>query len=376
MALGKHHLLSLNQLKQISENPSCHGLDFESTAKIILSVIQKSINFDSTWIIKASPDSLNIQNIFLYQFSQKAFSKYLDEFYTKAPIPTLRQIKNERIISKKGSELIEDGLWAKSSFYQEIIEPLGLHFFVTSAFINELQEYIGYIVLWRSRDRSDFSSQDCFFLEKASTYIAKSLGQVEVIGIKEKEKPEVLRLVNQRSNPGVIILGKANGLIFINQEAKNILDIFKSGKAYLSNKDDENFLQNLYMLKEKSYENAPSGGPNFDFKDLCNVFTFRGTIYTCRAIPLEGNINHEGSVMLLIETIQEETSSFPLFNGSSLAFTAREKAIAGLINRGMTNKEIALDLGIGIHTVKDHIKNIMGKLGTRTRSGIVSKLRN
>lgn len=374
MALGKHHLLTLNQLKQLLGNQSNKSLDFDSTAKNILGVIQKSIHFDSAWIIKVSPDSLNIQDIFLHHFSQKAFSKYLDDYYTKAPIPTLRQIKNEGFISKKGSELVEEELWISNPFYQEIIKPLGLNFFVSAACINTRQEYIGYIVLWRSTDRNDFSSQDCFFLEKASADTAELLNQAKKDEDKEIEKPEVLKLVNQRSNPGVIILGQGNRIIFINQEAKNILNIIKSGKAYLSNKNDDKFMQKLYNLKEKSLQKLSAEGQNLDPKDLCNVFNFRGTIYTCRGIPLDGNPLHEGSVMILIETVHEKSSSISLSHENSSGFTAREKAIADLIRQGMTSKEIASDLGIGIHTVKDHIKNIMGKLKTRTRSGIVSKL--
>lgn len=374
MGLGKHHLLTLNQIKKLLDNCTNDNCDFESTSENILGVIQKSVNFDSAWIIRVSPESLNIQNIFLHQFSQDAFSRYLDDYYSRAPIPTLPQIKNEKFIAKKGSELIEEGLWATSAIYQEVILPLGLHFFVLSAFINANQEYIGYMVLWRKRDKNDFSSQDCFFLEKASAHIADILNQIKVDTNNGVGKSEVIHLVNQRSEPGVMILDQRNEMIFMNQEAKNILNIFKSGRAHLTNKDDEVFLQKLYSLKDNFFQFTQSSAKKFDLKDLYSVFIFRGTTYTCRAIPLEGNPLHERSVMILIETIKEDSHSLPLFNGNISEFTAREKAIAGLISQGLTNKEISADLGIGIHTVKDHVKNIMGKLGIRTRSGIVSKL--
>jgi len=309
--------------------------------------------------MKVDPQSFNIEEIYLHRFNQKSFSRYLDEFYTKAPIPTLRQIKNEGFISKKGNDLIEEELWIKNPFFQEIIKPLGLQTFLTSACINSQQEYLGHLVFWRSSERNDFSSQDCFFFEKASSCIASLLNHLNQ-DHQNVENPEILKMINKRSRPGVIILTKENEVVFINQEARSLLDIMKSGKAHLSRKEDENFMEKLYLLKEKDH---------FD------LFTFRGTTFACRAIPLQGTLLHDGTVMLLIEMIQQESADSPYLNSKSSEFTAREKAVATLITLGKTNKEIAMELGIGIYTVKDHIQNIMKKLETHTRSGVVSKLR-
>jgi DNA-binding CsgD family transcriptional regulator len=358
MALGKHHLLTLNQLNRLAEEGANGDLNFESISRKVVGIIQKAVHFDSAWFLKVDPLSFNIQEIYLYRFNQRAFSKYLDDFYVKAPIPTLRQIKNEGFISKKGSDLIEYELWLENPFYSEIIKPLGLQSFLSAACINLQHEYVGYMVFWRGSERNDFSSQDCFFFEKASSSVAQLFSRVRRIN-QEVDKPEILKLVNRRSNPGVIILGQGNAILFINQEARNILTIIQSGKAHFSNNEDEKFMQKLFLLKEKR---------KFD------LFTFRGTTYSCRPIPLEGNPAEEGSVMLLIETVQEEPIPRVTANEAVPEFTARERAVAGLISRGMTNKEISTELGIGIHTVKDHIKNIMDKLGTHTRSGIVSRL--
>jgi DNA-binding CsgD family transcriptional regulator len=360
MALGKHHILILNQLNQLVEAQKTMEPRFDSIARNIVAIIEKGVHFDSAWFIKVDPESFNIQEIYLHRFNQKAFSRYLDEFYNKAPIPTLHQIKNEGFIAKKGSDLIENEFWIKNPFYQEIIKPLGLQTFLAAACINGQQKYLGQLIFWRSAERNDFSSQDSFFFEKASSCIAALLNHLSQDN-QEVKHPEILKMINKRSSPAVMILGKENVLVFINQEAKNLLDIMNSGKAHLSKKEDETFMEKLYLLKEKG---------QFD------LFTFRGTTYACRPIPLDGSLLHDGTVMLLIEMVQQESATSPHLNDQSSEFTAREKAVAKLITLGKTNKEIALDLGIGIYTVKDHIQNIMKKLETHTRSGIVAKLRN
>lgn len=360
MALGKHHVLILHQLNQLVDAQKKMEPHFESIAKNILAIIDTGVHFDSAWFIKIDPESLNFQEIYLHRFNQKAFSRYLNEFYKKAPIPTVHQIKNEGFISKKGTDLIEQEFWVNSPFFQEIIKPLGLNTFLTSACINSRKEYLGQLIFWRSAERHDFSSQDCFFFEKASSCIAQLLSHLS----KDREKvqnPDILKMIKKRSSPGVVILKNGNEVVFINEEAKNILNIMKSGNAYESKKEDESFLEKISLLREK---------------DKVFLFTFRGTTYSCRSISLEGNQPEAGALMVLIETVHEESADAPYLNDKSVEFTARERAVANLITQGKTNKEIAMVLGIGIYTVKDHIQNIMKKLQTHTRSGIVSKLRN
>lgn len=47
--------------------------------------------------------------------------------------------------------------------------------------------------------------------------------------------------------------------------------------------------------------------------------------------------------------------------------TRRELQVMELIAEGCTNKDIAVQLGIAIHTVKTHVHNLLLKLGLRTR---------
>ena len=51
--------------------------------------------------------------------------------------------------------------------------------------------------------------------------------------------------------------------------------------------------------------------------------------------------------------------------------TGREVEILQLLAQGLTNKQIALDLGISAHTVKFHVSSIFGKMGTTNRTETV-----
>jgi two-component system nitrate/nitrite response regulator NarL len=60
---------------------------------------------------------------------------------------------------------------------------------------------------------------------------------------------------------------------------------------------------------------------------------------------------------------------------SATPLTARELQIADLMNRGCPTKEIAWRLGMQPCTAKNHIRNILRKLGVHRRGQAVAKLR-
>ena len=54
--------------------------------------------------------------------------------------------------------------------------------------------------------------------------------------------------------------------------------------------------------------------------------------------------------------------------------TAREREVATLIARGLTNPEIAEALVLSPHTVQDHIKSLFEKLDVGSRQELVARV--
>ena len=54
--------------------------------------------------------------------------------------------------------------------------------------------------------------------------------------------------------------------------------------------------------------------------------------------------------------------------------TSREREIGALLVEGLSNKEIAARLLLGVSTVKNHVHNLLGKIGARTRAEAVAVL--
>ena len=56
---------------------------------------------------------------------------------------------------------------------------------------------------------------------------------------------------------------------------------------------------------------------------------------------------------------------------SKLGLTNREQQLVGLISRGLTNKEIAEELRLAEHTVRNHIHRMLRKVGASHRLAVV-----
>lgn len=86
-----------------------------------------------------------------------------------------------------------------------------------------------------------------------------------------------------------------------------------------------------------------------------------------------------GASMLLDAAIEyaledEETAPEPVGANELDLLTPRERSVAELIARGLTNREIAAQLVIAQRTAEGHVEKILGKLGFHTRAQVASWL--
>jgi DNA-binding CsgD family transcriptional regulator len=81
-----------------------------------------------------------------------------------------------------------------------------------------------------------------------------------------------------------------------------------------------------------------------------------------------------GRFLILLEAVPTESSRSDTVDAMDQQFTARQRAILDGLDRGLSNKEIAENLQISVHTVKEYIRQLMTKLHTRSRTGIVAQV--
>ncbi len=134
--------------------------------------------------------------------------------------------------------------------------------------------------------------------------------------------------------------------------------------------------------------------PDRDFCRKCNLLVFAETsmIDEVLTITEESNVetvliaaNHQSAtgkleslrcvnlysdISILKEIVDDFIKNEPESTAGENDLTQREKEILRLVAMGHSNKEIADSLFISIHTVITHRKNVTGKLGIKSISGL------
>jgi len=137
----------------------------------------------------------------------------------------------------------------------------------------------------------------------------------------------------------------------------------------------------------ESIRDARAAAPDAALVGL-GVMETEAEVIACVEAGLSGYVSREGSIDDLAHTIDAvargEMPCSPRIAGTlirrlaalaaerppdpvAVSLTAREREIVVLIEAGLSNKEIALKLGIELATVKKHVHHVLGKLQVSRR---------
>jgi DNA-binding CsgD family transcriptional regulator/PAS domain-containing protein len=82
------------------------------------------------------------------------------------------------------------------------------------------------------------------------------------------------------------------------------------------------------------------------------------------------------AVLVLLQPVESEAIARMQALSSSHGLSPREQEVLGLLRRGLTTGAMAEELGISPHTVRDHLKHLYRKTGTKGRNellGLISR---
>ena len=186
---------------------------------------------------------------------------------------------------------------------------------------------------------------------------------------------DLTEILKKRLGPGILIFDLYERLLFTSPEALALVpELVLSGIDWSETEHpvlaciQGACTQMKENLKEKK---GNSGGLYYcpTSKDGTSL------MLSIRAIPIgvRGDAGHD-HIMVLLEKVTATRAVDLVEAKQKFNLTSREAELLGYLTRGHTNKTIADTMFISEHTVKDHIKNIMKKIGVKHRGEIIAAL--
>ena len=183
----------------------------------------------------------------------------------------------------------------------------------------------------------------------------------------DRYSEETLRLAEQRTGQGILLMTARGRILLIDSRAAELCQQMRVAAG------DQGRTLPLPILKIVN-EIAASLDSRSDLKDW-EAFSLRRAIdgqegrilVTGIGLPARGRAA-ERRILLTLNVIMSRT---PLRRLDAFHLSPRETTTVEGLMKGSTNKEIAQAMGISTQTAKEHIKHIMGKTKTSTRTGII-----
>jgi DNA-binding NarL/FixJ family response regulator len=128
-------------------------------------------------------------------------------------------------------------------------------------------------------------------------------------------------------------------------------------------------VMDLLPVHEEIAEFVNAGVAGFILKDA----TFDDFVGTIRSVADGARVlppTMTGTLFSQIARVAVERGAATVLDG--VRMTPRERDVIALIADGMSNKEIAHQLGIATDTVKSHVRNVMDKLALHSRLQIAA----
>lgn len=200
-------------------------------------------------------------------------------------------------------------------------------------------------------------------------------------GVKELARtyapPE--EIAEQRSGPGVLVLAPPMRLLHMNQRAWDLTARLERGengnghpkaaKGLLPAPLLQLCAEIFRLLKDRTE------AKDWERFEVRRILGDPEPALIIHGFGLPGRrAQEQPRVVVVMEELGRQKE-----NGSPQAkerfhFTDREQAVVQCVAKGWTNKEISRELGIALPTVKEHIRHIMEKTKSTTRTGILAQI--
>jgi DNA-binding CsgD family transcriptional regulator len=269
-----------------------------------------------------------------------------------------------------GLHLSLDGRTSRSIRYRECLLPQGYDDELRAVF-SAGESTWGAMALYREGIRSPFDADDVAVVRSITGIVADAL-RIHV----RRAVPWI-----EPSSPGLVVVGECGRIVSANAEALDWLRLLwpMTADGDASGVSPTELLElrdrgigvptPLFALVAKARavaEGRERGPARLRLRDE------RGRWIVLHGSSLSGPGTNGASVAVVIEGAKSAEVAPIIIDAYSL--TPREREVLGAIARGASTAEIAAELFLSSHTVRDYVKTVFEKLGVSSRGELVARL--
>jgi DNA-binding CsgD family transcriptional regulator len=244
------------------------------------------------------------------------------------------------------------------------LSPLYRSFMCPRGFEDELRAVLrvdgqpwGQLSLFRERGREPFRAADIEVVAALSTPMARRL--------RSFARSSELPAAHLAAAPGMLLFDQNGGLVSLNDEARHLLAQMPPGPMTPT---ATGIALPLPVWILSTAGRARSTGENSRIR----IRSSTGRWLVCHASCLHDADGRPGMTAMVIAPAKpSEVMSLVV---AAYELTTRELEVTELIARGLATSDIAAQLFLSAHTVRDHVKAVFEKVGVASRGELVARL--
>jgi DNA-binding CsgD family transcriptional regulator len=241
----------------------------------------------------------------------------------------------------------------RSARYRDLLEPSGIPHELRAAFVIRGRVW-GAVHVARRQASGPFTQRDADALAHVAGAIA--------LGIRTSLRFDAARRATGVEPPGLIVLDPRGAVELITPPAHELLDELASDAvAYDNGSLPASVLALASFLRSDDQRTTTAG----------NVVTIPGRSGWITLHASDAGAD-DGRTAIVIERASGPRSATLRLEVRGV--TAREREVATLMARGLTNAQIAATLVLSPHTVHDHVKSLFEKVDVATRQELVARV--
>ena len=185
-----------------------------------------------------------------------------------------------------------------------------------------------------------------------------------------------LQRLQQQASTGVILFNSTGQLLFMNNEAQTLIQqlqplLTRENGTCLIPEEIHTVVRDL--ISRLIHCAHPKDCESFQVERLCFAADQR-LLLRGLCIPDEP-LARNSRFLVIMEKLNQQKLECPDANTQQrYHLTEREQMVIIYLMLGFTNKEIANRMNLSEYTVKEHLKRIMHKTKTTTRTGLLARM--